>query len=92
MVADIYEASLSPAHWDLALTGLVSRFGPPRWDVAMLVWERLAPGGGRFVASAGVNDQRQETDQVATAVNEMAATVQEVQLAKLRCDRRAPYA
>lgn len=56
VVADIYEASLSPAHWDLALTGLVSRFGPPRWDVAMLVWERLAPGGGRFVASAGVND------------------------------------
>ena len=56
VVADVYEASLSPAHWDLALTGLVSRFGPPRWDVAMLVWERLMPGGGRFVASAGVND------------------------------------
>ncbi len=56
VVSDIYEASLSPAHWDLALTGLVSRFGPPRWDVAMLVWERLDPGGGRFVASAGVND------------------------------------
>lgn len=55
VVSDIYEASLSPAHWDLALTGLVSRFGPPRWDVAMLVWERLDPGGGRFVASAGVN-------------------------------------
>nr|WP_256261518.1 methyl-accepting chemotaxis protein [Pseudomonas gingeri] len=28
--------------------------------------------------SAGVNNQRQETDQVATAMNEMAATVQEV--------------
>lgn len=56
VVSDIYEASLSPAQWDLALTGLVSRFGPARWDVAMLVWERLDPGGGRFVASAGVNE------------------------------------
>ncbi|MBP6556626.1 MAG: hypothetical protein KA233_13200 [Novosphingobium sp.] len=55
VVSDIYEASLSPAHWDLALTGLVSRFGPARWDVAMLVWERVEPGGGRFVAASGVN-------------------------------------
>jgi hypothetical protein len=53
VVSDIYEASLSPAHWDLALTGLVSRFGPARWDVAMLVWERVEPGGGRFVAASG---------------------------------------
>lgn len=55
VVADIYEASLSPAHWDTALTGLVSRFGTPRWDVAMLVWERVAPAGGRFVAASGVH-------------------------------------
>lgn len=56
VVADIYEASLSPAHWDLALTGLVSRFGSPRWDVAMLVWERVSPGGGRFLAAPGVHE------------------------------------
>jgi len=55
VVADIYEASLSPAHWDTALTGLVSRFGTPRWDVAMLVWERIDPFGGRFVAASGVH-------------------------------------
>ena len=54
VVADIYQASLSPAHWDTALTNLVSRFGSPRWEVAMLMWERLDPGGGSFVATAGV--------------------------------------
>lgn len=56
VVSDIYEASLSPAHWDTALTGLVSRFGTPRWDVAMLVWERVQPGGGRFIAASGVHE------------------------------------
>ena len=56
VVADIYEASLSPAHWDLALTGLINRFGTPRWDVAMLVWERVSPGGGRFLAAPGVHE------------------------------------
>lgn len=56
VVSDIYEASLSPAHWDTALTGLVSRFGTPRWDVAMLVWERIQPAGGRFVAASGVHE------------------------------------
>lgn len=56
VVSDIYEASLSPAHWDLALTGLVNRFGRDRWDVAMLVWERVEPGGGRFIAASGVHE------------------------------------
>lgn len=56
VVSDIYEASLSPAHWDLALTGLVNRFGRARWDVAMLVWERTEPGGGRFIAASGVHE------------------------------------
>ncbi|WP_088311293.1 helix-turn-helix transcriptional regulator [Novosphingobium sp. B 225] len=56
VVSDIYEASLSPAHWDLALTGLVNRFGRERWDVAMLVWERVEPGGGRFIAASGVHE------------------------------------
>jgi DNA-binding CsgD family transcriptional regulator len=56
VVSDIYEAALSPSHWDVALTSLISHFSPPRWDVAMLVWERLHPATGRFIGAAGVND------------------------------------
>ena len=56
VISDIYEAALSPAHWDVALTSLISHFSPPRWDVAMLVWERLHPATGRFIGAAGVND------------------------------------
>ena len=56
VISDIYEAALSPAHWDVALTSLISHFSPPRWDVAMLVWERLQPATGRFIGAAGVND------------------------------------
>jgi DNA-binding CsgD family transcriptional regulator/PAS domain-containing protein len=52
----IYEASLAPHRWDEALTQLVNRFGPAHWDVGMLVWEQLAPPGGRFIGSSGVND------------------------------------
>lgn len=36
VVSDIYEAALSPARWDVALTNLVGRFGRDHWDVAML--------------------------------------------------------
>lgn len=56
VISDVYEAALSPAHWDVALTSLISHFSPPRWDVAMLVWERLHPATGRFIGAAGVND------------------------------------
>ncbi len=56
VLADIYEAALVPSHWDVALTGLISHFSPPKWDVAMLVWERLEPATGRFIGAAGVND------------------------------------
>lgn len=59
VVADIYEASLSPSHWDVALTNLVSRFGRPRWDVAMLLWERVTPPGGRFIGNSGVHPMAQ---------------------------------
>ncbi len=55
VVSDIYDAALSPAHWEVALTNLVSRFGRDRWDIAMLVWERIAPPAGRFVGSSGVH-------------------------------------
>jgi DNA-binding CsgD family transcriptional regulator len=56
VVSDIYEAALAPSHWDVALTSLISHFSPPRWDVAMLVWERLHPATGRFIGAAGVSD------------------------------------
>lgn len=56
VISDIYDAALSPVHWDVALTSLISHFSPPRWDVAMLVWERLQPATGRFIGAAGVND------------------------------------
>lgn len=56
VISDIYEAALVPAHWDVALTSLISHFSPPRWDVAMLVWERLEPATGRFIGAAGVNE------------------------------------
>lgn len=56
VVSDIYEAALSPVHWDVALTGLVNRFSPPESDVAMLVWERLAPPAGRFIGATAVNE------------------------------------
>ncbi|HEX4873458.1 MAG TPA: hypothetical protein VFV06_01025 [Sphingorhabdus sp.] len=56
VVSDVYEAALVPSHWDVALTSLISNFSPPRWDVAMLVWERLNPATGRFIGAAGVNE------------------------------------
>jgi DNA-binding CsgD family transcriptional regulator/PAS domain-containing protein len=56
VVHAVYEASLAPHLWDVALTQLVNRFGPEHWDVGMLVWEQLAPPGGRFIGSTGVND------------------------------------
>jgi DNA-binding CsgD family transcriptional regulator len=55
VVSDIYEASLSPAHWDVALTGLIDRFSGPNWHVAMLVWERLNPAAGRFIGASGLH-------------------------------------
>lgn len=53
-VADIYEAALDPAHWDIAMAGIINRTAPPRWDIAFLLWEQLRPPGGRFVGAFGV--------------------------------------
>lgn len=55
VVSQIYDAALSPGLWEAALTQLVDRFAPTRWDNAMLLWERIAPPGGRFVGWAGVH-------------------------------------
>jgi DNA-binding CsgD family transcriptional regulator len=56
VIADIYEAALSPSHWDVALAGIINRSAPPMWDVAFLIWENIAPPSGRFVGTVGVND------------------------------------
>ena len=56
VISDIYEAALSPAHWDVALAGLINRSAPPLWDVVFLIWESIAPPSGRFVGAVGVND------------------------------------
>ncbi len=60
VVSDIYDAALSPAHWEVALTNLVSRFGRDRWDIAMLLWERVSPPAGRFVGWSGVHDMARQ--------------------------------
>jgi len=59
-IADIYESALDPAHWDVALGGMINHVAPPHWDVAFLLWERIAPPGGRFVGAFGVNDFARE--------------------------------
>ena len=55
LIGRIYECSLDPTLWDDTLSAIVAAFSPHEWDVAMLVWERLNPPGGRFVAAVGVN-------------------------------------
>lgn len=55
-IADIYESALDPSHWDVALGGMINHTAPALWDVAFLLWERIAPPGGRFVGTFGVNE------------------------------------
>jgi DNA-binding CsgD family transcriptional regulator len=55
-IAEIYESAIDPSRWDVALAGIINRSAPPRWDVAMLLWESIAPPGGRFVGAIGVNE------------------------------------
>ena len=55
LIGRIYECSLDPTLWDDTLSAIVAALSPSEWDVAMLVWERLDPPGGRFVAAVGVN-------------------------------------
>ena len=69
VVSDIYDAALSPAHWDVTLTQLVGRFGKDRWDNAMLLWERVAPPAGRFLGACGVHAMAQQGYVLAFAGN-----------------------
>ena len=56
VVSQIYEAALVPARWDVALTSMISLFGPRDWEVAMVLWERIDPPMGRFIGAAGVHE------------------------------------
>jgi DNA-binding CsgD family transcriptional regulator len=56
VVSQIYDAALVPAQWDIALTSMISLFGPREWEVAMVLWERIDPPMGRFIGAAGVHD------------------------------------
>ncbi len=54
LIGRIYEAAIDPTQWDDTLALIATTLGPAEWDVAMLLWERSAPPGGRFVAAAGI--------------------------------------
>ena len=56
VVSQIYEAALVPERWDVALTSMISLFGPRDWEVAMVLWERIDPPMGRFIGAAGVHE------------------------------------
>lgn len=59
-VAHIYESALDPTHWEVALAAMINRTAPPLWEIAFLLWERIAPPGGRFVGAFGVNEFARE--------------------------------
>ena len=54
LIGRIYESAVDPSQWDDTLALIAATLGPAEWDVAMLLWERSAPPGGRFVAAAGI--------------------------------------
>jgi DNA-binding CsgD family transcriptional regulator len=56
VISQIYEAALVPSQWDVALTSMLSLFGPREWEVAMVLWERIDPPMGRFIGAAGVHE------------------------------------
>jgi DNA-binding CsgD family transcriptional regulator len=60
VVSSVYDAALSPARWDMALTSLMARFGGDRWDNAMLLWEGTHPPAGRFLGVSGVHATAQQ--------------------------------
>ena len=60
LIGRIYEASVDPTRWDDALTHITAALSPSDWNVAMLLWERSNPPGGRFVAATGVGTMIRE--------------------------------
>ncbi len=60
LIGRIYECALDPGQWDDTLAELAALLGPPEWDVAFLIWERLSPPRGRFIGAAGVSPMARE--------------------------------
>ncbi|MEI9888802.1 MAG: helix-turn-helix transcriptional regulator [Rhizomicrobium sp.] len=54
LIGRIYECAIDPGQWDDTLTHIAAALSPPDWDVMMLVWERLAPPGCRFVGATNL--------------------------------------
>jgi DNA-binding CsgD family transcriptional regulator len=60
LIGRVYESAIDPSRWDDTLALTAAMLGPAEWDVAMLLWERSNPPGGRFVAAAGVGPMIRE--------------------------------
>lgn len=54
LIGDIYECAIDPTLWDDTIARIVSLLSPADWDVAILLWESVAPAAGRFIGAAGV--------------------------------------
>lgn len=60
LIGRIYECAIDPGQWDDTLAQMVALIGPPEWDVAFLIWERLSPPRCRFIGAAGVSPMARE--------------------------------
>jgi DNA-binding winged helix-turn-helix (wHTH) protein/DNA-binding CsgD family transcriptional regulator len=55
LIGHIYDCAIDPAQWDEALAHMVSLLSPADWDVAVLMWESIAPPRARFVGATGLS-------------------------------------
>lgn len=60
LIGHIYECAIDPSEWDDALAHLVSLLSPADWDVAILMWESIAPPRARFVGATGLSPMARE--------------------------------
>jgi DNA-binding CsgD family transcriptional regulator len=67
LIGLVYECAIDPQQWSEMLAQFAHHFGPPDWDVALLMWERMQPPGARFVGTAGFGPAVREIYQSAFA-------------------------
>jgi DNA-binding winged helix-turn-helix (wHTH) protein/DNA-binding CsgD family transcriptional regulator len=60
LIGHIYDCAIDPTQWDDALAHLVSLLSPADWDVAILMWESIAPPRARFVGATGLSSVARE--------------------------------
>jgi len=60
LIGHIYDCAIDPTQWDDALAHLVSLLSPVDWDVAILMWESIAPPRARFVGATGLAPMARE--------------------------------